>query len=252
MTKIWEIRKSNLKLVESLAKDLKVSKIIANLLVLRGIKTFNEAKLFFRPDISHFHDPFLMKNMQKAVNRIDNAIKKNQKILIYGDYDVDGTTSVAMVYSFLKRYNQNIEYYIPCRYNEGYGISIEGIDYAHTNKFSLIIALDCGITAVEQINYANRKSIDVIICDHHTPSKIIPNAIAILNPKQIDCNYPYKDLSGCGVGFKLIHAYCIKNNISINHIKKYLDLVAVSIAADIVPVTGENRVMAYYGLKKIK
>ena len=251
MTKTWDIRKTNLKLVESLAKDLKVSKIIANLLVLRGIKTFNEAKLFFRPDISHLHDPFLMKNMQKAVNRIDNAIKKNQKILIYGDYDVDGTTSVAMVYSFLKRYNQNIEYYIPCRYNEGYGISIEGIDYAYTNNFSLIIALDCGITAVEQINYANRKSIDVIICDHHNPSKITPNAIAILNPKQIDCHYPYKDLSGCGVGFKLIHAYCIKNNISINHIMKYLDLVAVSIAADIVPVTGENRVMAYYGLKKI-
>ena len=251
MNKIWDVRKNNVKLVESLAEALKVSKIIANLLVLRGIKTFNDAKLFFRPDISKLHDPFLMKNMQKAVIRLDNAIKKNQKILIYGDYDVDGTTSVAMVYSFLKRYNQNIEYYIPCRYNEGYGISFEGIDYAYTNNFSLVIALDCGIRAIDQIDYANRKSIDVIICDHHNPSEIIPNAIAILNPKQIDCPYPYKELSGCGVGFKLIHAYSIKNNISINQVTKYLDLVAVSIAADIVPVNGENRVLAYYGLKKI-
>jgi len=251
MQKIWNVKKTNVKLVESLAQDLKVSKIIANLLVLRGIKTFNDAKLFFRPDISSLHDPFLMKNMDKAVIRIDNAVKKNQKILIYGDYDVDGTTSVAMVYSFLKRYNQNIEYYIPCRYNEGYGISFEGIDYAYVNNFSLIIALDCGIRAVDQIAYANRKSIDVIICDHHNPSKTIPNALAILNPKQIDCPYPYKELSGCGVGFKLIHAYSIKNNISINQVKKYLDLVAVSIAADIVPVNGENRVLAYYGLKKI-
>lgn len=251
MNKIWDVRKNNVKLVESLAEALKVSKIIANLLVLRGIKTFNDAKLFFRPDISKLHDPFLMKNMQKAVIRLDNAIKKNQKILIYGDYDVDGTTSVAMVYSFLKRYNQNIEYYIPCRYNEGYGISFEGIDYAYANNFSLVIALDCGIRAIDQIDYANRKSIDVIICDHHNPSEIIPNAIAILNPKQIDCPYPYKELSGCGVGFKLIHAYSIKNNISINQVTKYLDLVAVSIAADIVPVNGENRVLAYYGLKKI-
>ena len=189
--------------------------------------------------------------MQKAVERIELAIRKNQKILVYGDYDVDGTTSVAMMYSFLKKYNKRIEYYIPCRYEEGYGISLKGIDYANKNNISLVIALDCGIRAVEKIDYANKKAIDFIICDHHNPSAKIPNAIAVLNPKQIDCSYPYKELSGCGVGFKLIQAYCINNNIGFDQIIEYLDLLAVSIGADIVPITEENRVLAFYGLKQI-
>ena len=251
MNKRWEVKKSDSVIVQKLAKDLDVSEIVAHLLALRGIKTFTEAKLFFRPELSHLHDPFLMKNMDLAVKRIETAISKKQKILVYGDYDVDGTTSVAMMYSFLKKYNQNIEYYIPCRYEEGYGISLKGIDYANANNFALIIALDCGIRDIEQIDYANEKGIDFIICDHHTPSDKIPNAIAVLNPKQIDCNYPYKELSGCGVGFKLIQAYCINNDISFEEIIEYLDLLAVSIGADIVPMTGENRVLAFYGLKQI-
>ena len=251
MNKRWEVKKSDSVIVQKLAKDLDVSEIVAHLLALRGIKTFTEAKLFFRPELSHLHDPFLMKNMDLAVKRIETAISKKQKILVYGDYDVDGTTSVAMMYSFLKKYNQNIEYYIPCRYEEGYGISLKGIDYANANNFALIIALDCGIRDIEQIDYANEKGIDFIICDHHTPSDKIPNAIAVLNPKQIDCNYPYKELSGCGVGFKLIQAYCINNDISFDEIIEYLDLLTVSIGADIVPMTGENRVLAFYGLKQI-
>ena len=251
MNKRWEVKKSDSVIVQKLAKDLDVSEIVAHLLALRGIKTFTEAKLFFRPELSHLHDPFLMKNMDLAVKRIETAISKKQKILVYGDYDVDGTTSVAMMYSFLKKYNQNIEYYIPCRYEEGYGISLKGIDYANANNFALIIALDCGIRDIEQIDYANEKGIDFIICDHHTPSDKIPNAIAVLNPKQIDCNYPYKELSGCGVGFKLIQAYCINNDISFEEIIEYLDLLTVSIGADIVPMTGENRVLAFYGLKQI-
>ena len=251
MNKRWEVKKSDSAIVQKLAKDLDVSEIVAHLLVLRGIKTFTEAKLFFRPELSHLHDPFFMKNMDLAVKRIETAISKKQKILVYGDYDVDGTTSVAMMYSFLKTYNHNIEYYIPCRYEEGYGISLKGIDYANANNFTLIIALDCGIRDIEQIDYANERGIDFIICDHHTPSDKIPNAIAVLNPKQIDCNYPYKELSGCGVGFKLIQAYCINNDISFEEIIEYLDLLAVSIGADIVPMTGENRVLAFYGLKQI-
>ena len=251
MNKRWEVKKSDSVIVQKLAKDLDVSKIVAHLLALRGIKTFTEAKLFFRPELSHLHDPFLMKNMDLAVKRIETAISKKQKILVYGDYDVDGTTSVAMMYSFLKKYNQNIEYYIPCRYEEGYGISLKGIDYANANNFALIIALDCGIRDIEQIDYANEKGIDFILCDHHTPADKIPNAIAVLNSKQIDCNYPYKELSGCGVGFKLIQAYCINNDISFDEIIEYLDLLTVSIGADIVPMTGENRVLAFYGLKQI-
>ena len=251
MNKRWEVKKSDSAIVQKLAKDLDVSEIVAHLLALRGIKTFTEAKLFFRPELSHLHDPFLMKNMDLAVKRIETAISKKQKILVYGDYDVDGTTSVAMMYSFLKKYNQNIEYYIPCRYEEGYGISLKGIDYANANNFALIIALDCGIRDIEQIDYANEKGIDFILCDHHTPADKIPNAIAVLNPKQKDCNYPYKELSGCGVGFKLIQAYCINNDISFDEIIEYLDLLTVSIGADIVPMTGENRVLAFYGLKQI-
>ena len=248
MEKRWDIKKTDPITVQKLSKDLNVNKIVAHLLALRGVKTFEEAKSFFRPQLSHLHNPFLMKNMQIAVERVETAISKNQKILVYGDFDVDGTTSVAMMYSFLKKYNKNIEYYIPCRHKEGYGISLRGIDYANKNSISLIIALDCGIRAIDQIDYANKRGIDFIICDHHTPSHNIPNAIAILNPKQFDCNYPYDQLSGCGVGFKLIQAYCINNDIDFEEIIEYLDLLALSIGADIVPMTGENRVLAFYGL----
>jgi len=248
MVKRWEVKKSDPITVQKLSKDLNVNKIVAHLLALRGIKTFEEAKLFFRPQLSDLHNPFLMKNMELAVERVETAISKNQKILVYGDFDVDGTTSVAMMYSFLKKYNKNIEYYIPCRHKEGYGISLAGIDYANQNNISLIIALDCGIRAIDQIDYANKRGIDFIICDHHTPSNKIPNAVAVLNPKQFDCNYPYEQLSGCGVGFKLIQAYCINNDIDFELIIEYLDLLALSIGADIVPMTGENRVFAFYGL----
>ena len=251
MEKRWIIQKSNLKFVQKLAKDLGVNHIVAHLLVLRGIENFDDAKLFFRPELKHLHDPFLMKNMQDAVARIEKAIANKEKVLVYGDYDVDGTTSVAMMYSFLKRLSPEIEYYIPCRYEEGYGISLKGIDYAKKNNFSLIIALDCGIRAFNQVDYANEKEVDFIICDHHNPADKIPNAIAILNPKQSDCNYPYKELSGCGVGFKLIQAYSQKNNIDFSEISEYLDLLTVSIGADIVPMTGENRVFSYFGLKQI-
>ena len=251
MEKRWIIQKSDQKLVQKLAKELAVNHIVAHLLVLRGIENFDDAKLFFRPELNHLHDPFLMKNMQDAVDRIDKAITSKEKVLVYGDYDVDGTTSVAMMYSFLKRFLPEIEYYIPCRYEEGYGISFKGIDYAEKNNFSLIIALDCGIRAFNQVDYANEKEIDFIICDHHNPAGKIPNAVAILNPKQSDCNYPYKELSGCGVGFKLIQAYSQKNNIDFSEISEYLDLLTVSIGADIVPMTGENRVFSYFGLQQI-
>ena len=251
MEKRWIIQKSDQKSVQKLAKDLGVNHIVAHLLVLRGIENFDDAKLFFRPELKHLHDPFLMKNMQDAVDRIEKAIANKEKVLVYGDYDVDGTTSVAMMYSFLKRFSPEIEYYIPCRYEEGYGISLKGIDYAKKNNFSLIIALDCGIRAFDQVDYANEKEVDFIICDHHNPADKIPNAIAILNPKQSDCNYPYKELSGCGVGFKLIQAYSQKNNIDFSEISEYLDLLTVSIGADIVPMTGENRVFSYFGLKQI-
>ena len=251
MEKRWIIQKSDQKFVQKLEKDLGVNHIVAHLLVLRGIENFDDAKLFFRPELKHLHDPFLMKNMQDAVDRIEKAIANKEKVLVYGDYDVDGTTSVAMMYSFLKRFFHEIEYYIPCRYEEGYGISLKGIDYAKKNNFSLIIALDCGIRAFDQVDYANEKEVDFIICDHHNPADKTPKAVAILNPKQSDCNYPYKELSGCGVGFKLIQAYSQKNNIDFSEISEYLDLLTVSIGADIVPMTGENRVFSYFGLKQI-
>ena len=251
MEKNWNILLAEKLAVSNLSKALNVSEIVAHLLILRGITNFEDAKLFFRPELKHLHDPFLMKDMQKAVDRIQSAIAKNEKILVYGDYDVDGTTSVAMMYSFLQRFNKTIEYYIPCRYEEGYGISLKGIDYAKTNNFSLIIALDCGIRAVDQIDYANEKGIDFIICDHHNPGEKVPEARAILNPKQIDCNYPYKELSGCGVGFKLIQAVSKNEGIEFFKITEYLDLLTVSIAADIVPMTGENRVLSFFGLKQI-
>lgn len=251
MQKNWNILESNNAVVSKLSKSLNVSEIVAHLLVLRGITTFEEAKLFFRPEISHLHDPLLMKNMQKAVDRIQTVISNGEKILVYGDYDVDGTTSVAMMYSFLKKKVKEIEYYIPCRYDEGYGISLKGIDYAKDNNFALIIALDCGIRAVNQVDYANKKGVDFIICDHHNPGEKVPEAVAILNPKQIDCDYPYKELSGCGVGFKLIQAFSKQNNIDFSEIMEYLDLLTVSIGADIVPMTGENRVFSFYGLQQI-
>jgi single-stranded-DNA-specific exonuclease len=251
MQKNWNILSSDKAVVTKLAKALNVSEIVAHLLVLRRITTFEEAKLFFRPEISHLHNPFLMKDMQKAVDRIELAIVEKEKILVYGDYDVDGTTSVAMMYLFLKKQGIEIEYYIPCRYDEGYGISLKGIDYAKANNFRLIVALDCGIRAVDQVDYANAKGVDFIICDHHNPAKKVPQAIAILNPKQIDCSYPYKELSGCGVGFKLIQAFSQKNNIDFSEVIEYLDLLTVSIGADIVPMTGENRVFSFYGLQLI-
>ena len=251
MEKKWTLQKSDSKIVDKLAEKLKVSKIVSHLLVLRGITTYQQAEKFFRPDINDLHDPFLMKGMKDAVDRIELALKKGEKILVYGDYDVDGTTSVSMMYSFLNRFSKNIGYYIPDRYDEGYGISFKGIDYAQEKECSLIIALDCGIRAVKQVEYASNKSIDFIICDHHNPGINVPRAISILNPKQNDCDYPYKELSGCGVGFKLIQAYSEKNNIDFTEIAEYLDLLVVSIGADIVEITGENRIMAYYGLKMI-
>ena len=228
-----------------------MSEVIAKLLSLRGIESFEDSKSFFRPNLEMLHDPFLMKGMQTAIDRINLAIKKNEKVLIFGDYDVDGTTAVALVYSFFKEYINNIRYYIPDRYSEGYGISFKSIDYAEENNYSLIIALDCGIKANDKIDYANAKQIDFIICDHHLPGEDIPNAIAVLDPKQKDCNYPFKELAGCGIGFKLAQAFCISNNYEVNKIYNYLDLVVTSIAADIVPITGENRVLAHFGLKQL-
>ena len=251
MQKKWKIKETDNKIVNDLAESLGVSRSIAHLLVIRGVTTFDEAKQFFRPDFSQFHNPFLMKDMQKAVERIQSAIANNEKILVYGDYDVDGTTSVAMLYTFLATLTENLDYYIPDRYTEGYGISLQGIDYAKEHNYTLIIALDCGIRAVNQINYANDKGVDFIICDHHNPAEEIPNAIAILNPKQKDCNYPFKELSGCGVGLKLIQAFSEKNNIPFEEITPLFDLLVVSIAADIVPMIDENRVFSFFGLEQI-
>ncbi|NLI25365.1 MAG: single-stranded-DNA-specific exonuclease RecJ [Bacteroidales bacterium] len=237
--------------VRRLAEQLGMEKPIANLLVQRGIKTFEEAKAFFRPSLENLHDPFLMKDMEKAVGRIENAIKNREKVLIYGDYDVDGTTAVAMLYLFFKNRFAAIDYYIPDRYTEGYGISLRGIDYAASKGMSLIIALDCGIKAVEKVEYARRKGVEFIICDHHEAGETIPAAVAVLDPKRPDCAYPYKELSGCGVGFKLLQAFAQRNKIPFSELEEFLDLVSVSIASDIVPVTGENRILTYFGLKKL-
>ncbi len=252
MEKKWKIQSSvNNTITAQLQSQLSVDKVVAQLLQHRHILNFEEAKLFFRPELNQLHNPFLMKGMQIAIERIKDAIKKNEKVLIFGDYDVDGTTAVSIVYSFFKQYISQINYYIPDRYKEGYGISFKSIDYAEQNNFSLIIALDCGIKANDKIDYANSKNIDFIICDHHLPGSEIPKAVAVLDQKQTDCLYPYKELSGAGIGFKLIQAFAINNNLSAEECYQYLDLVVISIAADIVPITGENRVMAYYGLEKI-
>ena len=239
--------------VEEIVKALGIDKNLATLLVQRGITTYDEAKTFFRPDLSQLHDPFLMKDMDKAVERVLKAIDNNEKLLVYGDYDVDGTTAVALVYTYLKPFfkKKKIEFYIPDRYEEGYGISHKGIDYAAENGFKLVIALDCGIKAVERIEYANEKGVDFIICDHHRAGDVLPNAVAVLDAKRPDCNYPYDELSGCGVGFKLITALSMRGLGTIEQVYDLLDLLAVSIAADIVPITGENRVLTYFGLKRL-
>ncbi len=238
-------------IVKTLSKELNINLILANLLVQRGITTLEGAKHFFRPDISHLHDPFLMKDMDKAVQRISRAVTNKEKIVVYGDYDVDGTTSVALVYSFLKSFYDNVAFYIPDRYSEGYGISFTGIDWAKEHGYSLIIALDCGIKANDKIDYANSLNIDFIICDHHRPGDQLPDALAVLDPKRADCHYPFDELSGCGIGFKLVQGFAQRNNISFVELYQYLDLVAVSIAADIVPVTGENRTLAFFGLQRL-
>ena len=217
----------------------------------RGINTYEKAREFFRPSLDRIHDPFLMKDMDKAVERLNNAILKKESILIYGDYDVDGTTAVALVYSFISTLTSKADFYIPDRYSEGYGVSYQGIDWAKEHGFSLIIALDCGIKAIEKVRYASSLGIDMIICDHHLPDAELPPAVAVLDPKRDDCHYPFDDLSGCGVGFKLVQAFSIKNNISFEEILPLLDLLAVSIASDLVSVTGENRILAYYGLKQL-
>lgn len=252
MQKRWvEQEITNKQAVVELQQSLNVDAVLATLLVNRGVSTFEEARTFFRPQLNHLHDPFLMQDMEKAVLRIEQALLLNEKVMIYGDYDVDGTTAVSITYSFFRKYHEQIDFYIPDRYKEGYGISTQGIDYAHANGFKLIVALDCGIKSVDKVAYANSLGIDFIICDHHLPGDTLPEAIAVLDPKRNDCEYPYKELSGCGIGFKLIQAYAEKNGIPFEEISCYLDLVAVSIAADIVPITGENRVLTYYGLKRL-
>ena len=250
MQKKWNILEADEQIVTSLYESLKVPKVLCKIFVQRGIDTYEKAKDFFRPQLTELHSPWLMKDMDKAVDRIISAFNKNEKILVFGDYDVDGTTSVACMYQFLKKNHSNLEFYIPHRYREGYGVSKAGIDYAKENGFTLIIALDCGIKSFDLINYAKEIGIEFIVCDHHLPDEILPPAIAILNPKQIDCNYPYKELCGCGVGFKLISALAEKLNLPAESAFEYLDLLATAIAADIVPMTGENRVLAFHGLIK--
>ncbi len=249
MEKRWVLKQQGRKEAnETLAKELNIEPVLANLLVQRGVRTFDEAKAFFRPQLDDLYDPFIMKDMDRAIERIEKGIQNNEHILVYGDYDVDGTTSVALVYSFFKEFYDNIGYYVPDRYSEGYGISLQGIQHAQEHKYTLVIALDCGIKANEKINYAKENGIDFIICDHHFPGDELPNACAVLDPKRPDCEYPFKDLSGCGVGFKLIQGYAQTNNIDFERIIPYLDLVVVSIASDIVSITDENRILSHYGL----
>jgi single-stranded-DNA-specific exonuclease len=252
MKKRWNIKEqAPPEKVKSLSEAIKVNDVIGNLLVQRGIENYEQAKYFFRPALESLHDPFLMKDMDKAVKRIVDATQKREKILVYGDYDVDGTTAVSLVFTFLRWLGLKCEYYIPDRYTEGYGVSFKGVDYAADNGFGLIISLDCGIKSKDKVEHAKKKGIDFIICDHHEPDDQIPEATAILNPKQSDCKYPYKELSGCGIGFKLVQALAQNYDIPFATIEQYLDLVALSIAADIVPITGENRILTFHGLKRI-
>ncbi|WP_370088057.1 single-stranded-DNA-specific exonuclease RecJ [Ekhidna sp.] len=252
MEKRWVYKdEPNQEIVENLSKELNINHYLSTLLIQRGIETFDQAKEFFRPSLSKLHDPFLMLNMDAAVNRLTDAVFNKEKILIYGDYDVDGTTSVSLIYLFLKQFSDQLEFYIPDRYTEGYGISEKGINHAIDRGFKLIIALDCGIRAIDRARQAKEAGIDLIICDHHIPGDKLPDAFAILDPKQKDCNYPFKELSGCGVGFKLLEGFCQQNTIEKEKLFDLLDLVAVSIASDIVPIVGENRILAFYGLKKL-
>jgi single-stranded-DNA-specific exonuclease len=248
----WTLKpKPDSKKTVNLATELGVDKAIAELLLQRGIENFEAAKTFFRPSWSDLHDPFLMKDMDKAVDRIEDAIKNNEQILVFGDYDVDGTSSVALMASYLETKSTQISTYIPDRYEEGYGVSYKGIDFASDNDFTLIIALDCGVKAIDKVAYAKKKGIDFIICDHHRPGKKLPSAVAVLDPKRSDCTYPFKELCGCGVGFKLIQALASKEGVSVESLVGYLDLVATAIGADIVPIVGENRTLAYFGLQTI-
>ena len=251
--KRWVVKpQGNPKAVAAMAAATGISPVLANLLVQRGIDTLEKAKKFFNPQLSDLHDPFLMKDMDKAVERVERAVRNREKIMVYGDYDVDGTTAVALVYKFLRQIgHKDLLFYIPDRYTEGYGISTKGIDHAARKGATLIIALDCGIKAIEKVDYAKRKGVDFIICDHHLPAEEIPRAVAVLDPKRADCSYPFDELSGCGVGFKLVQAYCQKNGIPFQQIEPLLDLLAVSIASDIVPLVGENRILAHYGLLRL-
>ena len=252
MNNKWNIRpntEEDIQLANTLAEELELNSVICLLLIQRGIFTVEAAKKFFKPNLSDLHDPFLMPDMDKAVKRLDKALGNKEKILIYGDYDVDGTTAVALVYKFLRTISSTLDFYIPDRYDEGYGISYKGIDYAYEYGFTLVIALDCGIKAIDKIEYARKKGIDFIICDHHMPDDELPNAVAVLDAKRTDSIYPYEHLSGCGVGFKFMQAFAKSNNISFSSLENLLELTAVSIASDIVPITGENRILAYYGLR---
>lgn len=251
MQKRWKVLHASTVKIAMLRDALKVHPVLCQILVQRGFDTFEKAKVFFRPQLNHLNDPWLMKDMRVAVDRIKSAINSGEKILVFGDYDVDGTTAVASMYQFLHNIYSNVEFYIPHRYREGYGISKIGIDYAKENNYSLIISLDCGIKSIDLIAYAKSLNIDFIICDHHMPDKELPPAVAILNPKQPDCNYPYKELCGCGVGFKLMTALAQEFHLADDSYLRYLDLLATAIAADIVPMTGENRILAFYGLKMV-
>ena len=250
MQKKWVVvPKLDKDLINRLSGELNVSEILANLLTQRGVKSYDDARIFFKPDLQDIHDPYLMQDMKKSVERVEQAIQNKEKILVFGDYDVDGTSAVALVYSFLKNMTDNIEYYVPDRYVEGYGISVQSVEYAREYGFSLMITLDCGIKCHKEIDLAVQYGIDMIVCDHHLPDQTLPNAYAVLDPKRTDCQYPYKELSGCGVGFKLVQAIAQNRNIPFKELGQYFDLLVLSIASDIVPITGENRIFAYFGLK---
>lgn len=251
MHKRWILQPVDENIVQQLTQDLNVNAVLCRLIALRGINTFDAAKRFFRPALSELHDPFLMHDMDKAVSRLEAAIAQQERVLLYGDYDVDGTTSVALMHGCLENHLENLDIYTPDRYKEGYGISNEGVEYAHQNGITLVIAMDCGIKAVSQIALANEYGIDFIICDHHVPDDVLPAAVAILDPKRSDCVYPFKELSGCGIAFKLAQAYLQKNNLPVETIVKTLDLLVTSIACDVVSMRDENRVLAYFGLEQL-
>lgn len=251
MDKKWVLQECNMKVASDLTKALQIPSVLAELLTLRGITDFESARTFFRPSLNQLHDPFLMDDMAKAAARLEKAISNNERIMIYGDYDVDGTTSVTLVFQYLSRFTQNIIYYIPDRYAEGYGLSEKGVRFAHGKGVDLLITLDCGIKAIDRIDLANELGIETIICDHHKPGKQLPNALAVLDPKKDQCAYPFKELCGCGVGFKLLQAFAIKGGRNMAELYRNLDLLALAIGADIVPITGENRVLMYFGLQQI-